>query len=376
VFQANNTAAKVVDGFLQTRCNKANRALPCPPKLPASAAGRPTWPWTDEAPHRSDPADLDAAWPRISIVIPSLNHAQHLEACLRSVLMQGYPKLELIVIDGGSRDGTVEVLRKYEPWLTSWASEPDRGQTHAINKGFARSTGEVLNWLCCDDLLLPGSLHAIGRAFQASPETDLVYGGTEHKYPDDPSRDGIQRPAPRDIAMLPALNFIRQPSCFFRRRLLKRDPPLDESLDLVMDYDLWAYFFSQGARWKIIDTIVSRILWTGDNKCLNGGDRQLGEIERVYCRYVDERIPLVWWHRRLRNPLEKLWMRLKGRRIGFLRYALLAPELLYVLLLGPFYGFRRTALYERRGLYQSLMARRPSHGPRAEPEIGNQKSDI
>lgn len=111
------------------------REMPCLAELPAPPVGRSGWPWTEETPP-SEPG----AWPRLTVVTPSFNQAHFLEATIRSVILQGYPDLEYIVMDGGSTDGSVEILRRYDPWISSWTSEPDRGQTHAINKGLLRAT--------------------------------------------------------------------------------------------------------------------------------------------------------------------------------------------------------------------------------------------
>src|SRR5215469_2917833 len=110
--------------------------------LPPPPAGHTGWPWTIES-MPSPPARTDGSpWPTISIVTPSYNQGQFIEETIRSVLLQGYPALEYIIIDGGSTDQSVEIIKKYEPWLTYWISESDRGQSHAINKGFKRATGE------------------------------------------------------------------------------------------------------------------------------------------------------------------------------------------------------------------------------------------
>ena len=329
--------------------------------MPGPPLGKTGWPWVAERTTLPPTAPGGRPWPRISLVTPNYNHAEYLEAAIRSVLLQGYPNLEYMVIDGGSSDASVEIIKRYEPWLTYWESQPDRGQTHAINKGFARSTGEVVNWLCSDDRLMPRSLEAIGSAFAESPDDHVVWGRTDHRFLNAPHRDYVDRPALWKVTLIPAADRIWQPSCFYRRALLTREPALDESLHFAMDLELWAYFASRGARWRVIDSVISRILWTDNNKTLTGGDRIRDEMAQVYCRYVSERIPLTWWHRRFRTPIEKLWMWSKGRRFGSLRYLLLMPELLYVLLLGPFYGFRRTAFMERRGLYEMLMAM-PVHG--------------
>jgi glycosyltransferase involved in cell wall biosynthesis len=114
-------------------------------------------------------------WPRISIVCPSFRQGHYIEETIRSVLLQNYPALEFIVMDGGSDDGTVAILEKYAPWLTVWESVPDRGQSHALNKGFAKATGEILGWINSDDYYLPGAFAAVAAAYRRKPGS-LIYG--------------------------------------------------------------------------------------------------------------------------------------------------------------------------------------------------------
>ena len=123
------------------------------------------------------PARPDGSpWPRFSIVTPSYNQDQFIEETIRSVILQGYPDLEYIIIDGGSTDQSVEIVKKYERWLTYWVSEKDRGQSHAINKGFSRASGEYNNWINSDDSLRPCALRTIGEAAALRQGVDLISG--------------------------------------------------------------------------------------------------------------------------------------------------------------------------------------------------------
>jgi glycosyltransferase involved in cell wall biosynthesis len=133
--------------------------------LPPPPPGKTGWPWTVETPQLPAVRSDGSPWPRISIVTPSYNQGQFIEETIRSVLLQGYPDLEYIVIDGGSTDGAVDIIRKYVPWLTYWVSEPDRGQAHAITKGLVRSTGDIFQFINSDDILLQDALPTVGAAW-------------------------------------------------------------------------------------------------------------------------------------------------------------------------------------------------------------------
>ena len=137
-------------------------------ELPLSPPGRKGWPWTE--PSAPLPATLPDGrpWPKISIVTPSFKQGRFIEETIRSVLLQGYPNLEYIIIDGGSKDEPVEIIRKYERWLTYWVSEPDRGQSEAINKGMARATGEILAYINSDDYYAAGAFKAAVENLDAS----------------------------------------------------------------------------------------------------------------------------------------------------------------------------------------------------------------
>jgi glycosyltransferase involved in cell wall biosynthesis len=177
--------------------------------------------------------------PLISIVTPSYNQARFLDETLRSVASQGYPRMEHIVIDGGSADGSVDIIRAHAPHLQYWVSARDRGQSHAINKGLARATGEVLTWLNSDDTLLPGALAAVGAVFAERPEVDLVYG--DFLYTDADGRPMRRRHVFSTMTYETLLyhDYLGQPAVFFRRSLFDRVGPVDEALHYCMDWDLF-----------------------------------------------------------------------------------------------------------------------------------------
>lgn len=180
--------------------------------------------------------------PRISLVTCSYQQAPYLDQAMRSVLEQGYPALEYVVIDGGSQDGSADIIRGHAASLAYWVSEPDGGQTDALIKGFRHCSGEVLGWLCSDDLLLPNALRTVGEFFAAHPEISAVYG--DALWIDGEGR--FLRPK-REMAfsrfvLLHDHNYIPQPSMFWRRSLYDAVGGLDARFDLAMDADLWERF--------------------------------------------------------------------------------------------------------------------------------------
>lgn len=208
-------------------------------ELPPPPPGKAGWPWTEESPQLPDTMPDGSPWPRVSIVTPSYNQAKFIEETIRSVLLQGYPDLEYIIIDGGSTDGSVDIIRKYEPWLAYWVSEPDRGQSHAINKGWQRSTGEILAWLNSDDLYTAGAVGKAVEALQANPEGAMVYSDC---FVIDENGEHLNNWVSRPFDLVTLLTrgcYIPQPTVFICRDILERTDWLNESLQVIMDFDLW-----------------------------------------------------------------------------------------------------------------------------------------
>lgn len=176
---------------------------------------------------------------RITIVTPSFNQASFLEETIQSILAQNYEDLEYFIIDGGSTDGSVEIIKKYEKHLTYWVSEKDNGQSEALNKGFRRATGEVLTWINSDDILLPGALQAAADAFsKAGPEIGLIYGGARLFDDNGPLQDIFHTSTPCPEAYTAGMIFA-QPASFFRREALEEVGLINEGLHYGMDYDLF-----------------------------------------------------------------------------------------------------------------------------------------
>jgi glycosyltransferase involved in cell wall biosynthesis len=206
--------------------------------LPLPLIDKKDWPWTEETDAESYNYRKD--WPKISIVIPSYNQGKFIEETLRSILLQNYPNTEIIIIDGGSKDETVQIIKKYEPWITYWVSEKDKGQSEAINKGFNKVTGEIVTWLCSDDLFTLGALKKVAEQFsQVDSEVGLIYGGVTLFGEGVRTRTTYGHNNPT-IERLISGQVFSQPSAFFKYSFLsKAGAWVREDLHLGMDFDLF-----------------------------------------------------------------------------------------------------------------------------------------
>lgn len=252
-------------------------------ELPAPPPGKTGWPWTEET------RPLDAAggnqWPRVSVITPSYNQGQFIEETIRSVLLQGYPDLEYIVVDGGSTDNSVEIIRKYKKWLACWVSEPDRGQSDAINKGWRRATGEVWAWLNSDDVYLRRALEHAALAFAQRPGGEMVYGDSVLVNERGEVEGHVRAPA-FDLRELVRVNFVPQPSTFLRGRAVVRAGYLSERLHLCMDYDLWLRVALQGEVVKLGDALSAMRLHPQSKTCTQLA-RMNAELADIATEFLD-----------------------------------------------------------------------------------------
>jgi glycosyltransferase involved in cell wall biosynthesis len=178
-------------------------------------------------------------WPKITIVTPSFNQGLYIEETILSVLNQNYPNLEYIIIDGGSTDQSVEVIKKYSDHLHYWISEKDSGQSDAINKGFTLANGEIINWLNSDDQLMPGTLHRLAELFVMYPSVAMFHGRIEYFGETELSYVSVNLSGKDLYTRYVSHNCMPQPSCFFRKSLIEEQGYLDPSLHFSMDTDLY-----------------------------------------------------------------------------------------------------------------------------------------
>jgi glycosyltransferase involved in cell wall biosynthesis len=217
------------------------------------------WPWTEETPP-PPPQESNGApdsSPLVTVVTPSFNQEKFLEETIRSVLLQGYPNLEYIVMDGGSRDSSVEIIKKYANHLSYWTSQKDGGASDAIRLGFERASGTILAYLNSDDVFLPGAIQNLVRRIEATA-ADVVYGNTY--WTDGDSRvvaERRQTPFSR-LAYFYGGADLQQPSTFWTSRIYRAAGGMDGSFQCAFDLDLFAKFASKGAKFSHLRRFVSK----------------------------------------------------------------------------------------------------------------------
>lgn len=223
-------------------------------KLPPVPPGKTGWPWIEESKPLPQTMRKGKLWPMISIVTPSYNQGQFLEETIRSVLLQNYPYLEYIIIDGGSTDNSLEIIKKYESWLTYWISEKDNGQAHAINKGFAKATGDVCAYLNSDDLLISGTLWRVAETFMDKIDLPLIvsFGGI---FFQDGKGDVSLKPPPKNSLLtdwLLSKICLFQPSTFWTKALYNKVGGFNEDYYFCFDKDFFIKCIFQHGSYKAL----------------------------------------------------------------------------------------------------------------------------
>jgi glycosyltransferase involved in cell wall biosynthesis len=227
-------------------------------ELPSAPAGKTGWPWTEESSRLTDTGAKGPPWPRISVITPSFNRGEFLEETVRSILLQGYPDLEYLVLDGGSTDNSFKIIKKYSPWINYWVSQPDSGQSDAINRGLKQASGDYATWINSDDMLCRNAIvdHALQNGFapntvyvgiclyiDASGTIRFSHQGRVNSF------DDLVRIGP----VWRSSGHIVQPEVLFPRELALAVGGLDAANYFTMDYDLWGKFFLAGATFQYTD---------------------------------------------------------------------------------------------------------------------------
>lgn len=249
--------------------------MPCPSinTLPPASPEKKGWPWT-ECPDPDPVNDTDGhPWPLISIVTPSLNQGPFLEETIRSVLLQGYPRLEYIVIDGGSMDDSVDIIKKYDQWLTYWVSEPDGGQAQALNKGFAGAGGDILAYINSDDTYEPGAFIHAARILKDNPDAGLLAGSCLI-YSTGGKQRVFQPAWPQSLDYYVSGTYcstFAQPAAFWKRSAFEAVGGFDESLHYCFDRDFFLRLGLAGVRPVLTDRRLARFREHGHSKTVRQG---------------------------------------------------------------------------------------------------------
>lgn len=236
-------------------------------ELPPPPAGKTGWPWTEASKGLPDKMPNGNPWPKLSIVTPSYNQSKFIEETIRSVLLQGYPNLEYIIMDGASTDGSADIIRKYEPWLSYWVSEPDKGQSNAINKGFQQSTGTILAWINSDDTYEKDALSSVVTFMEKNPLDDVVYGNAFIV-----NEEGYELAQMRTIPFNPkafihnTVHIPVQSAVFWRREIFLKAGGIDEDLRYAMDVDLLVKFIEAGANFGFLREFLGTYRCHGESK--------------------------------------------------------------------------------------------------------------
>ena len=226
-------------------------------EIPGPSVNKTGWPWTEESSGRGYRESSELRWPKITIVTPSFNQGEFIEKTIRSVILQNYPNLEYFIMDGGSSDGTVEIIKKYKKWITCWESSKDQGQTHAIDKGFIIGTGVILAYLNSDDFLMKNTLFYVAKKMKRQ-KTNWLSGRCLSVDKNDRILSCAKPFERRGIAgWVLGKCYLPQPATFWKAEALRRIGGFDISLHYSMDYDVWTRFAFAGYKPYLVNKVLA-----------------------------------------------------------------------------------------------------------------------
>ena len=225
------------------------------------------------------------SWPKISIVTSSLNQEKYLEKTILSVLNQNYPNLEYIIIDGNSKDGSVDIIRKYEKYLSYWVSEPDTCHTHALNKGFERCTGDLIGWQNSDDFYLPGVFNRVGSIYKNNPSVDVFFA--DKLLVDENENYNFEfKYTPFSLgSLIHEGNIIVNESAFWKRELFEKVGYIDENWFFSMDYDFFLRLGLSKVRFKHIPEFWGAMHCHPQTKTSNIWDMKIADDKKILMKY-------------------------------------------------------------------------------------------
>lgn len=214
-------------------------------QLPAAPSGKKGWPWTVESTPLSPTMQNGDHWPKITIVTPSYNQGHFIEETIRSVLLQNYPRIEYIIMDGGSSDDSLEIIKKYSPWLKHWVSQEDKGQADAIHQGFKVSTGEIIAWINSDDYYMKNAFKTVAKQFSNNQHIEMLAGACRYLKYDGKIISKNYGLWQDYFSILNVGMFCAQPSMFWRSSVYHDVGGLNKQLHFCMDYDLLLKFYQR-----------------------------------------------------------------------------------------------------------------------------------
>jgi len=323
-------------------------------ELPDPPEGIVGWPWTIEIKQLKSSFSNVRQWPKISIVTPSFNQAQFLEETIRSVILQNYPNFEYIIIDGGSTDRSIEIIKKYSRWLKYWISEPDNGQSHAINKGFARADGKIFGYINSDDFYEPGTFQTIAEVFIKNPNCNLVAGECIILNGDITSRF-IKPWWPQNLSHFVKKTYsstFAQPASFWTKTIFNQLGGFDESLNYCFDREFFLRMGLKGISPFLIPQKIARFRKHPDSKTMKQGIEFHRESVKILFKHANpcgiDRIERKKIKKNIKNEIKyieifSLWNK-KGRKYAILHY-------IKMIMCSPTLLFQRKILGQGRRLF-------------------------